>query len=144
MALHFDYSNCGKTEAERDALTTHPMDKDRWHPVGDSLVWLSMSCGFDEITAENLDEVWRRIDVQQRLFGPVYSAAVDGRRRPLPLTRDDVARYVGLRTNASKKTAQKFWLGLAKGEYRTTGDESAYEWLAARAIERANDGEEAA
>lgn len=136
MSLDFDYSNCGKDQTEREALMTHPMDKDRWHPVGDSLVWLSMSCGFNRITADNLDKVWRRIDASQRLYGPVYAAAVDGKRHPLPLTRDDVARYVGLRTNASTKGDQSFWMGLAKGEYAPAGDTSAYEWLAAQAAKR--------
>jgi hypothetical protein len=102
MALHFNYTNCKAPEGlTHDHLTTAPDDAEKWHPVGEALVWLSLFCDFNEI--KDVDDVWKRIALWQTLNG-AYMRMPDlatGERRDVYITREDVETYKGLKTNVS-------------------------------------------
>ncbi|KRB16384.1 hypothetical protein ASD99_08435 [Mesorhizobium sp. Root695] len=110
MALHFDLSTVRKRLGEDDFefYTTHPgdygKDEKRWHPVSDALVWLSMSCGYGEITEANVLQVAARIATFEAKHGPTFMTA-KGR---FGMTVEDVWRHIGLATNASTLTKAQF------------------------------------
>lgn len=85
-------------------VDTDPYDEKSWHPVCTGLVWLSMYCGFNEITEKNWEEVAQRIAIWQKFFGAYLSKGSDR----VYITRLDVQRYIGLRTNASRMTKTQF------------------------------------
>jgi hypothetical protein len=102
MALHFNYTKCTAPEGlTHDHLTTSPDSADKWHPVGESLVWLSLLCDFGKI--EDVEDVWKRISLWQALNG-AYMRMPDlatGERRDVYITRKDVETYKGLTTNVT-------------------------------------------
>jgi len=131
MSLDFSYENCGKTKEERELLMTHPADSTQWHPVGNALVWLSLSCGYNKITEDNLDSVWRRVDASQRLFGPQFGYDTG----LVWLTKADVEKYIGLSTNVSAKTDAQFAKGLMdpRTEFKPRNDPPAMKVVADKA-----------
>jgi hypothetical protein len=100
MALTWNTSNV----FNRNEVDTDPYDEKSWHPVCSGLVWLSMSCGYNEITEKNFEEVAQRIAIHQHILG-AYFRKGDER---VYITRVDVMRYIGLRTNASTMTKVQF------------------------------------
>src|SRR5262245_2877788 len=102
MSLDFSYA---KVKDWKEA-STDPANSENWHPVGNALVWASIPCGFDQITEANVDEIWTRVNVYQHTVGALLHRP-DG--SDVWLARTDVARYVGLSTNASRKTSAEFW-----------------------------------
>lgn len=92
MSLNFSFENV----ANYEEVTTHPADDTRWHPVADALVWLSLFCGYQEITLKNVDKVISRIMTYQAVGGSYF--------RGMYITPQDVRRFVGLKTNASTMT----------------------------------------
>ena len=108
MALHFDF---GKV-ADYQRLTTDPLDENRWHPVADALVWLSLSCGYNHITEKNYKDIAKRIALYQMAGGAYFSyyeGEGDSKNRvSIYITEEDVRRFIGMHTNASTKTAAQF------------------------------------
>jgi hypothetical protein len=101
MSLNFDFTKV----ANHEEVTTDPADSTRWHPVADALVWLSMICGYDEITLKNVDRVIARVMAYQAVTGGyLRSKGTD-----IYITPADVRRFVGMRTNASTMTDAQ-WL----------------------------------
>lgn len=100
MALHFDFSKV----VDYEAVTTDPANPENWHPVADALVWLSMLCGYSEITEKNLRKVTARIMAYQAAAGAYLSF----KGTPVYITPTDIQRFVGLRTNAPTMT-DKQW-----------------------------------
>jgi hypothetical protein len=92
MSLNFDFSKVFDCEA----VTTDPADPQSWHPVADALVWLSLQCGFSEISHKNVDKVINRIMAYQVVLG-----AYLGQIYIMPV---DIRRFVGMRTNATRLT----------------------------------------
>jgi len=92
MSLNFDFSKVFDCEA----VTTDPADPQSWHPVADALVWLSLQCGFSEISHKNVDKVIDRIMAYQVVLG-----AYLGQIYIMPV---DIRRFVGMRTNATRLT----------------------------------------
>lgn len=86
-------------------VDTDPYDEKSWHPVCTGLVWLSMYCGFNEITEKNWEEVAQRIAIWQKFSGAYLSKDVTTH---IYITNLDVQRYIGLRTNASRMTKTQF------------------------------------
>lgn len=91
--------------ANRNEVDTDPYDEKSWHPVCTGLVWLSLHCGFNEITQKNHEEVAQRIAIWQKFFGPYLCKDVT---TSVYITNLDVQRYIGLRTNASRMTKTQF------------------------------------
>jgi hypothetical protein len=92
MSLNFDFSKVFDCEA----VITDPADPQSWHPVADALVWLSLQCGFNEISHKNVDKVIDRIMAYQVVLG-----AYLGQLYIMPV---DIRRFVGMRTNATRLT----------------------------------------
>lgn len=105
MALSFNFSAVHNHER----VTTDPTDPNKWHPVADALVWLSMICGFDEITEKNCDKVADRVLGFQKATSPYLCRLVNGKRVDVLVTPDDVRRFVGMTTNAPTMTDSQ-WL----------------------------------
>ena len=96
MSLNFDFSKVPLYEA----VTTDPADPTKWHPVADALVWLSLHCGYAEITLKNVDKVIDRIMAYQVVLG-AYLRRRSGEIYIMPV---DIRRFVGMRTNATRLT----------------------------------------
>ncbi len=96
MSLDFNFSKV----ANHEEVTTDPADSTRWHPVADALVWLSMICGYDEITLKNVDKVIARVMAYQAVTGGYLRS----KGTPIYIMPADVRRFVGLQTNASTLT----------------------------------------
>ena len=88
MALNWSIEDC----AERDALKADTPDG--W-PVTDCTIWLSLIVGIPTITSENAEQFWHRVHAWETITGAINSS---GRR----MEPADIARRIGLRTNASR------------------------------------------
>lgn len=97
MSLNYNY------EKVPEQFTTNPYN-DLQHPVTYYLIWMSMSGGYGSITKSNVDEVYRRIALIQKLDGPAVMFQDDG----IYITRQDIVNHIGLWTNASTKTPAEF------------------------------------
>lgn len=97
MSLNFDFSKVPLYEA----VTTDPTDPTKWHPVADALVWLSLQCGFNEITPKNVNKVIDRIMAYQVVLGAYLHPDDGGEIYIMPV---DIRRFVGMRTNATRLT----------------------------------------
>lgn len=82
-------------------LPMHGMKKGEsyLHPTTNALIWHSLNTGIGTITEENVAEVWARVRFIEKLYG----ASLMDQDGPVFLTRDDVRKHVGLKTNASFK-----------------------------------------
>lgn len=104
MALNWDVSKI----ANHERVTTSPIRCEgrlQWHPATESLVWLSLHCGFSSITEKNAAEVADRVRIWQHYFGAQYS----NQRGELKLSLEDIHDHIGLSTNASTLTTREFW-----------------------------------
>lgn len=106
MALHFGFSKV----VDYQRVTTDPTNPERWHPVADALVWLSVSCGFNRIDENNVDKVTKRIVAFQVVCGNYLRRNVgeDKPWQPIYITPADVRRFIGMWTNASTMTDAQF------------------------------------
>lgn len=106
-----------------EIVTAHPGDDKKWNPVTEALVWLSMGCGFNKITEENLRDVQNRVSIYQQVFGPYlgYLKTPD-----VYITDEDVRLHVGLSTNVTKMTFTQFGADMVKKmlaeTYTTSGN----------------------
>lgn len=105
MPLNFDF----RRVRDYEAVTTDPADPTRWNPVADALVWMSMICGYNEITEKNAEKVIERVMQYQLLTGAFLSGGRDennARNTPkeIYIMPTDVRRFIGMTTNASKLT----------------------------------------
>ena len=103
MSLDFNVSKVH----DHTNITTAPfkwMGKSQWHPVTNSIVWATIPCGFNKITEDNFDMVWQRLSRWQQVIG----AFCEGEQGDVYITEEDVRMHIGLSTNASVKTDQKF------------------------------------
>jgi len=96
MSLNFDFNKVPLYEE----VTTDPADPTKWHPVADTLVWLSLHCGYAEITPKNVDKVIDRIMAYQAVAG----AFLRRRSGEIYIMPVDIRRFVGMRTNAARLT----------------------------------------
>ena len=96
MSLNFNFTKV----ANHEEVTIDPTDPTKWHPVADALVWLSLHCGYAEITLKNVDKVIARIMAYQAVGGGYLSHK--GAR--IYITPADIRRFVGMRTNVTPLT----------------------------------------
>jgi hypothetical protein len=101
MSLNFNFSKV----ANHEEVTIDPNNPENWHPVADALVWLSLHCGYAEITLKNVDKVIARIMAYQAVAGAFLRH--DG--APLYIMPADIRRFVGMRTNVTPLTEAQ-WL----------------------------------
>lgn len=104
MSLNYNYS------AVPDYITVSPFDENRIHPVTNYLIWSSLLTGMGSITKSNVDEVFRRIAVLQKLNGAdiQYVDPLSKDLREIYVTRQDIVNHIGLWTNASTLTPAQF------------------------------------
>lgn len=72
-------------------------------PITNALIWHSLNTGIGTITEENVAEVWARISFVEHIYG----ASLLNSEGPRPITRDDVRKHIGLKTNASFKVESR-------------------------------------
>lgn len=141
MPLSFNYENV----VNKDVVCTDPSDPDKYHPVFNALIWLSMICGYNQITEKNYTKVHERIAMYEQVSGAfLHRSNDDGKPVPVRITEVDVALYVGMTTNASLLTDAE-WVkkiaklardrGMTEAQYQGT---SAYALHAERAEELAS------
>jgi len=109
MSLNFSFANVH----DREAVMTSPADPERWHPVADALVWLSMICGYNTITEKNWESVADRIMAYQQGVGAYLQFGANGAKKVF-ITRADVQRFIGMYTNANTMTGPQWEKHLAK------------------------------
>lgn len=90
-----------------------------------ALIWNLLAIDVGEITEKNVDEVWFRTDVWQRLIGCQFQqwhwfehytgncnnmnmAEANGEWRQMPIERDHIVHAIGLHTNVYTSTRAAF------------------------------------
>lgn len=114
MALHFDFRDVANSPHVTTSPDTRGKDPEKWHPVADALVWLSLLCGFNHITEANYKKIAKRIAEYQQVSGAYLSHNL---MTKIYITEADVKTYIGLKTNASPMSDAK-WRA------------KVYEWIA--------------
>lgn len=76
-------------------------------------MWLTLSTGINEITVDNADEFFARVNMLERVNGPqlIRAQGADGMRpkgSEAFITPEEVYAHIGLYSNASPKTRQQF------------------------------------
>jgi hypothetical protein len=92
----------------------HEEDKERTshklNPVTEVLIFATMAVGINEITKENSDEFYARLNFVEKIDGP--SLIKNG--EPANISFEDVNSHIGLTTNASEITRSKFLSAFGK------------------------------
>lgn len=109
MSLDFSYANV----VNKDEVMTNPAYPKDWHPIGNALVWMSLVCGYRDITEANAVKIAQRVMEYQSIKGPLleYMApGADGKteKRSLYIDLPEVKRYIGLKTNGSVMTDREW------------------------------------
>ncbi len=73
-----------------------------------NLIWLSMPCGYGEITKKNAKLVFQRINLYERTFGAWGRNRVDGKTVDVFITYKDVLNHIGLTTNVITESEAVF------------------------------------
>jgi hypothetical protein len=85
----------------------------RLKPMTEMMIFITMSIGMNEITEKNYGKFFQRLSEYEEICGPQLKKP-DGRCktgfRSVYTTIDDVRRHIGLWTNASRISPQK-WVG---------------------------------
>lgn len=102
MALNFDVLNV----KDFKTVCSHPIEKGKWHPVTNALIWKTLQVDLGDINDRNVDEWWYRVRLLQLLEGPELQF---NEGPPAYLTYRDIKMHVGLRTNVTTR-ARTYWL----------------------------------
>lgn len=107
MSLNFELS--GIPEWETTCYTGTGDDR-RLSGVTETLIFATILVGYGRITEANVDDFVLRIAQHQAAAGPLMRGWDDEAKAfvPVPVTAADVRRHIGLRTNASPKSAAKW------------------------------------
>lgn len=74
-----------------------------------TIVLATMQVGLNEITQNNWEEFYKRINFIEKVYGTYhYIDDKSGKAKPEYVKEDDIKRLIGLHTNASKKTPTQF------------------------------------
>lgn len=106
MSLNFSFKKCVEDGriTEADLTYTNSTGEDEWTAEANSIVFQMMFIGMHDITEDNAPEVWRRVDLNQRLYGHLWLRGGE----PVFLTKADIKRFIGLTTNVAEESKQKF------------------------------------
>lgn len=115
MALHWSVEDVANYE-EVCFLIAGPEDVGRGVKEGDkflngitrSLTFATIPVGISRITKANVNDFYSRLSAWEKLYGA--ACFKDG--EDYFITREDIAKHVGLSTNASSKTSNEFWRDL--------------------------------
>lgn len=115
MALTFDFSKALEAgNCTNDDITFVNSDGEKeWTAEANSIVFQMMFVGMHDITEANAPEVWRRVDLSQRINGSLWNKVhtnEDGSTdlEPVFLTKGDIKKFIGLTTNVGNETKTKF------------------------------------
>lgn len=101
--------------------------------ITNALIWTTMVIGMNEITVDNADEFFARVDTVQKATGQLaYQQIIkpDTGEAWVPyfITHEDIVRRVGLHTNASRLTKTKFFQHVERiSEYNARRIKSLFE-----------------
>jgi hypothetical protein len=84
-------------------------DDGKQSPVTHALIMVTMGLDLPGITEANVDEFAWRLDMYQRMFGPLLVGVENDEFVKIPVTTEDVRAHVGLATNVSPVSRAK-WL----------------------------------
>lgn len=125
MALHWNVEDV-KDEV---VYTTSPWDKDKWHPITETIVWALLGVDIGTITKDNVDEIWWRHSLLNALHG--NQPDLVSQTMKAFVVKQDFINHIGLSTNVSTVTSRKKWLsGLANRTMPSVSnpdDKSAHE-----------------
>jgi len=77
--------------------------------VTTALINSTMVIGVNKITDDNVDDVSCRIALLQSIYGTLLFVESEEDKKPIFITRDDVARHIGLETEAKEIELASFW-----------------------------------
>ena len=113
MSLNFDLSAVKTRLGDRwDEITTSPETRhlpdgpQKWHPVTDTLIGMTMAVDLGKIAEENVDEWCFRVGLINRITG---RANLSGSLGEYTLTRKDIENHIGMHTNVTTRT-RSAWL----------------------------------
>ncbi len=86
-------------------LVREPSGETQVNPVSAVIINYTRMIGIDEITPDNVDEVFMRVATLEAIRGTILSLG----DHPLFITREDILMHVGLRAEADRKTLDEFW-----------------------------------
>jgi hypothetical protein len=146
MPLTWDISEIENYEDLKIEAGENDQGEKLWKldPLTDGFIWATLAIGIGHWTGENAAEVYTRLKFLERIDGCLMYEVKDGVRADRPLTPEDVARHIGLRTNVALESRTK-WLNrqskmLAQqieGEYKRWALAQFGETLAAKGGEAA-------
>ena len=82
------------------------------------IIYFTMYIGMREITEKNWEQFYNRVHLHQVIKGTQYYNEVRKKLVPSFITKEDVKRMIGLKTNASSYTKSKFLKLLFSGDYK--------------------------
>jgi hypothetical protein len=82
--------------------------KQNW-PVTNALIWATMAVQMGEITQRNFEEFYRRLNIIESKNGTFLNRpGADGEYEPYFITKADVVKRIGLRTNVGITSKSHF------------------------------------
>ena len=93
-------------EGTKVVQTIEHEERECWHPVTEALVWSLLGIGMDNITSDNVDEVYTRLEMYGHVYGNSVLTTSDGKGRGL--TYEEIAQHIGMTTNMTTLTKVKF------------------------------------
>lgn len=78
--------------------------------ITETLIWLTMAVDMGEITEENHEEFFKRVNIWETIHGPSMHKwnKETEEREPMPMTLEDVERRVGLNTNVITRDREEW------------------------------------
>lgn len=95
MPLHYNWSECENPDE---------LSSDENAVMTDTMIFMTMHVGIPEITEKN----WEHFAERMFALQATGSFITTGEGKPYYITREDVKRYIGLKTNASKLSIATF------------------------------------
>jgi hypothetical protein len=115
MPLNWNITQCQNHE--------ELLDDSVWGKT-DALIWTTMVIGIPEITEDNADEFFARVETVQRVTGNLCIWNGD----PYYFDYQDIVRRIGLHTNASRLTKAGFFKHVTNiSDYNLKKAKSLYE-----------------
>jgi hypothetical protein len=118
MALNWNLSKIANNDAVCFSYTDGDNGPRRLRQITENLIWATIAVDLGEITAKNVDE-WRfRLNCIALVYADASWAEI---------TREDIAKHIGLSTNVSSRTRKQFVAKMAKALEREAADKVRYE-----------------
>lgn len=73
-----------------------------------ALIWATMMVDLNGITEKNIDEFVRRVNETGAIEHTVKCKCGEARREPMTITKEEITKFIGLRTNVHSLTARQW------------------------------------